>query len=361
MRLYRIVLAVFLTGSSLFAQTEKQRLSLSGLLDTTASCIAGEDSFSAGLEAYASLRLQAKIQDYAVFNAAFNLIAVSGSFLPPASSFVIGENYAAVLELERLSLRLSGEYSNFDAGLMRLAFGYGQVFGPSDFLNPRNPLNPNARARGILGAAFSVYPHDDAKFQIFTAAPKNPALDGNGYRFGLSFDQHWGQASVQALYVFETPRSGSAYGIHRGGLSLKADVVVGLVVDALYRFNPQDVSGIEGLSASAGFDYSFLSGELSLLFEYLYSGSSSETAFSAENPAGFSARHNLYGAVSYRFTDFTNASLAALVGIADKPSFIPLFTIEHNLYQGFTVSLSGQVPIEEAAVGIITLLGRLRF
>jgi hypothetical protein len=339
--------------------------SFSGFLDTRVSMSAGAgDSprFSIGLEEYANMRVQFKIRDSAVFYSAFNLIAISGSDLHNAAllgaanaglypgltgtAFAAGDNYAAALELERLYLRVNSSYADFEAGLMRLAFGYGLVFGPSDFLNPKNPLKPDARLRGILGAAVSAYPTDEAKFLVFAAGPKDPlAAGGEGSFAGLSWDQHWDAVSLQALYAYETPQEQSEQGIHRAGLSLKADLELGLVAEALYVWNPESAFGMEGLSAAAGLDYSLAGGKLYVLAEYLYSGGQSATARSAGNPGGFAERNYLYASASYSFNDYTRGGLACMLGF-DDVSFTPVLSLEHEIFQGLSLSLSAQVPLD---------------
>jgi hypothetical protein len=339
--------------------------SFSGFLDTRVTMSAGaEDSppFSIGLEEYANLRMQFKTRDRMVFYSAFNLIAVSGSDLQNAAllgaantgsypgltgtAFAAGENYAAAVELERLYLRVNSNYADFDAGLMRLAFGYSLVFGPSDFLNPKNPLIPDARLRGILGAAVSVYPSDDTKFLAFAAGPKDPlAAGGEGSFAGVSWDQHWDKASLQAIYAYETPKTNSEWGIHRAGLSLKADLELGIVADALYTWNPEGNFDIGGLSAAGGLDYSLADGKLYVLAEYLYSGEQSATARSAGNLSGFAKRNYLYASATYSFTDSTKGGLACIFGF-DDVSFTPVLSLEHDIIQGLTLSLSAQVPLD---------------
>jgi hypothetical protein len=258
------------------------------------------------------------------------------------------ENYVGSLELERLSVRLNGDYFDVDAGLMRLAFGYGQVFAPADFLNPRNPLFPDARKRGVLAAAVSAYPVDMLKLLVFAASPKDPRNNnGEGALFGLSSDKHWGRASVQALYVFEAPRGNPPQGIHRFGLSFKADLGLGFAGEALYGYKQQAPAGMDALSASAGADYSFFSGRLYALAEYLYNGPDSATAASEENPAGFEHKHYLYGTLLYRFSDYTSVNLSCTAGLADS-SFLPALGFEHTIFQGMTLELSARLPLDRA-------------
>jgi hypothetical protein len=324
-------------------------------------------SFSYGLEEFANLRMQAKVRDRAAFYGALNFIAASGTYawdaarldaantaafpgLTPAA-FVGGENYAAALELERLYFKVSGEKLDFQGGLMRLAFGYGLAFGPTDFLNPRNPLKPDARPRAVLGADLALYPVEELKIQGFTMAPRNPFIEtGSGTLAGLAGEYHGSSVSVQGLYVFEFPRDGAAgntsggetpEGLHRFGLSAKGDLLLGLAAEALYIYDPHARTEEEGLAVSFGADYSFWDGKIYILAEYLYSGDSSSTS-----PAnGFTHNHYFYAQGMYRYSDYTSFSLGCMAGLEDA-SFMPTLGAEHELFQGFTLSLNCQIPLD---------------
>jgi len=331
------------------------QITVSGILDSSVSLQAGAGdapAFSLGVEEFANIRFQSKIRDRAAVYGAVNFIAAAGDYAAnaalaaglTAAAGVAGENYIAGVELERLYFRLNGESADFDGGLMRLPFGYGQVWGSSDFLNPKNPLKPDARPRGILGTALSWYPADELKLLAFYAAPRDAfSREGKGSLVGLSVDKHWDKASVQALYSFETPKDGSEYGVHRAGLSVKADVEAGIVVDALYTYNHEAETGIDGLSFSIGADYSFFGGDLIALAEYLYNGKASSTALGYGG--SFSNNHYLYAGVTWSFNDFTNIS-AALISGFDDVSFTPVITFNHDLFQGATLTVTAQVPMD---------------
>ncbi|MDR2403973.1 MAG: hypothetical protein LBD78_08090 [Spirochaetaceae bacterium] len=401
MKTMRSVLAaavfVFAAAGMVFAEG----LEFSGLLDSTVTLGAGAGEgpgFFCGLEEYANIRMQAKLRDGAAFYGALNLIAAGGTPAVTAaalaagnaaaypgltaSSFAAGENYAAALELERLYFRFNGDYLDFDGGLLRIAFGYGQVFGPSDFLNPKNPLVPDARPRAVLGGTLSAYLLDSLKLQVFGAAPKNPlAPEGGGGLAGLSGDQHWDKASLQVVYAFESPEEGSPQGIHRYGLSFKADLALGFTAELLYTHNPEEHTGLEGLAFSGGADYSFFDGRWYVLAEYLYNGASSSTSARSGNPAGFSGEHFFYTGISWLYDDLSAFTLACLSAFSDL-SFSPVLSAEHELFQGFTLSLSGRFlldrdlfsgdgnrgelgPLPPGASGgsrfILTVRARLRF
>jgi hypothetical protein len=351
------VIVVLTSGPKLPAQG----MTVSGILDTSLSMQVGAGDtpdYSMGFEEYANIRFQSKIRDKAAVYGAVNLIAASGNYAPNAkmvaglgigsslnsTSYVYGENYIAGIELERLYFRLLGETVNFDGGLMRLPFGYGQVWGSSDFLNTRNPLKPDARPRAILGAAFFWYPTEETKLNVFYSAPREPlSQNGEGSFLGLSFDKHWNKASIQTLYCFETPKKDSDYGIHRVGLSIKADLEIGLVIDALYTYNHEAETRLDGLSFSGGVDYSFFDGKLILLAEYLYNG---KTSSSALNYGGsFSNNNYLYTSITLRFNDYTNISAALISGL-DDISFTQVVTYNHDLFQGAVLTITAQVPID---------------
>jgi len=337
------------------------QITVSGIFDSSVSLQAGAGdapAFSYGVEEFANIRFQSRIRDKAVFYGAVNLLAASGDYAANAglmaanaggspfdtTAYIAGDNYIVAIELERLYFRLNGEYVDFDGGLMRLPFGYGQVWGPSDFLNPKNPLKPDARLRGILGSSVSWFPVDELKLLAFFAAPRDAlSREGKGSLVGLSLDRHWEAASVQALYSFETPKDGSEYGIHRAGLSVKVDLEVSLFIDALYTYNHEAETEVDGLSFSAGADYSFFDGNLIILAEYLYNGEASSTALM--HGGSFTNNHYLYTGVTWRFNDFTNIS-AALISSFDDVSFTPLVTFNHELFQGATLTVSAQVPMD---------------
>ncbi|MCL2832048.1 MAG: hypothetical protein FWD78_02660 [Treponema sp.] len=334
---------VWLTAAAaIYGQT-----SLSGTLDSTLNYtfLADSPHNSFGLQEFANIRLRIKTGDYGSIYAAFNAAAVTGNFAANPS-YIQGENYAAVLEPERLYFRVNGDYVDAEAGLLRLNFGYGQVWGPSDFLTSRSPLSANARPRGVLGLDFSVYPTDTMKLLFFAAAPKSPAqITGGGYTPGLTLDKHWDMASLQLLYSYQTPLAGFDYGLHMFGFSLKADLEVGLVADALYVLNTAAPDGIEGLSASAGFDYSFLGGDFYTLWEYLYSGSASVSSASGYGTGVLLNHHYLYGSLIYRINDYTRTGISS-VYCFDSPSFFNSAFIQYEIYQGFTLSLNLRLPAD---------------
>lgn len=342
---------IFLAVSGLYAQT-----AINGILDSTVSLQAGAGDASAflfGIEEYANIRFQSRIRDRAVVYGAVNLIAAAGNYAENAASISVytsGENYMAGIELERLYFRLNFETADFDGGLFRLPFGYGQVWRPSDFLNHGNPLKPDARPLGILGGALSWFPLDDIKLLVFCTAGRDPfSRDGSGMFTGFSLDLHFNKASVQTLYSFETPKTSSAgqvsskNGIHRAGLSVKADVEVGLVMDVLYSYNHEQGTELDGLSFSFGTDYSVFDGNLIVMAEYLYNGETSST--SRMGGGSFINEHYLYTGLTWRFNDFTNAGIA-LISSLDDVSFTPIITFNHDLFQGAVLTLTAQIPLD---------------
>jgi len=342
-----LVLFILILISGVSAQT-----TFSGVLDSAVSMIAGAgDSpyFSFGFEEYANLRFQSRLREGATIYGAVNLLAAAG--IPAVSLAGMGyninsENFAAAIELERLYFRLRTEHLDFNGGLMRLPFGYGQVWGPSDFLNPRNPVKPDARPRAVLGASVTWYPINELKLLGFFSAPRDAfETEGKGSGFGISMDRHWDKASVQALYSFEIPFSAnsSKYGIHRAGLSVKADIIIGFVMDVLYTYNHEAKTELDGLSFSAGFDYSFLDGNLIVLAEYLFNGEKSST--SVYGGGSFFNNHYLYTGFTYSFNEFTNMSLG-LISCFDDVSFMPAVTVNHEMFQGVTLTISAQAPMD---------------
>ncbi|MCL2411685.1 MAG: hypothetical protein FWC97_08590 [Treponema sp.] len=343
-----LVLFVFI---NLGINSISAQMVFSGITESTAAMnIGAGDSpfFSNGFEQFANLRFQSRLREGGTFLGALNFIAASGTFSDGLADFgnpiTITENFVAAIELERLHFRLRGEHLDFDGGLMRLPFGYSQVWGSSDFLNPRNPLKPDARPRGILGTALTWFAHDDLRLSAFYAAPRNALnSDGSGSLFGVSAERHWRRASAQTLYSFETPDTGSSWGIHRAGFSLKADVRIGLIIDALYTYNHTERTELDGLSLSIGADYSFFDGNLIVIAEYLFNGRSSSTALGFGGD--FSNNHYLSTSFLWRFNDFTNMNVALISGLEDL-SFTPIISFNYEMFQGVILSVSAQVPLD---------------
>ena len=359
---------------------------MSGIVETRASGAAltdyGEGVGAAyGVEQYANLRLKARIGEKGTVYAATNLIAAAGDRVADTAAFAVGENYAAALELERLYYRIEGETFDAQAGLMRLAFGFGQAFRPTDFLAPPNPLLPDARPRGVLGATAMAYPRDGWKAGAFSVAPADPAeRDGDGLVAGVSADYHADRASLQVLYAAEA----ASRPVHRFGLSVKAEAGAAVVLDALYvldgeaaatgRWYDRDWTAFRGLEASLGADYSVLDGKLYLLAQYLYHGGgaldpgddldglyeSGAGAWSDAAPAArklrqdipiaeLNRRNYLYATASYRWNDYTSTALSCVASLDDL-SFSPLASVEHQPFQGMTLAFSLRVPLDGRAL-----------
>ncbi|GHT85772.1 hypothetical protein FACS1894137_10480 [Spirochaetia bacterium] len=328
----------------------------SGVSNTTLSAGAGTGDlpdFYWGLEEYANLRLKKSLGEHGSVYMAFNLIAAGGvsalalqtspfGFSTSDNSGGVNSNYAAAMELERLYVHLTGEKIAFDGGLMRLAFGYGNVFSPTDYFNPKNPLYPDARQRAVLGANFIVYPTDMLHLQFFGVSPKDPLkIDGEGLSGGLSVENHWKKASAQLLYSIEAARTPA----HNFGLSLKADLPVGLIADILWTYRQEESASIEGLAASAGLDYTFsiATHTVYVLAEYLYKGDKSKMT-------GYANHHYLYGAGKFSVDDYRSFTLGALAGF-ETPSVVPLVSFSTDLFQGAALTLQAQIPCGEGEFG----------
>ena len=352
---FLIYIVVIFAAAGLFAQD------WSGVMDSTVSYSKGAGSVanhSFGIEQFVNLRLRVRTREMATFNASFNLIAATGHnalTLAASNPMLVGENYAATMEIERLFVRIVGEEIDTELGLLRMNFGYGQVWGSTDFLNPRNPMAINARPRGVLGINSSYYPTDTLRIMGFISAPSDPLqYSGGGYTPGILLEQHWDTASLQAFYAYETPIYGITgstardLGIHSLGASLKFDLELGFVIDALYRYNPRNSGILSGLSLGAGFDYSFMGGDLIVIAEYLYNGSQSITA--KDYGGNWQNRNYLYASALYRIDDFRSLSLAAMMSIDDH-SFMPMATFNYDVFQGFSVNIAVQVPLDRKSFG----------
>lgn len=300
------------------------------------------DSASWRAEQYANLRLRSALGEAGTFRAAFNVAAATGSAGPG------GGGYAASVEVERLYASFAAEAFDLDLGLTRLAFGYGQAWSPCDFLAARNPAKPDARPRGVLAAVLAAYPADGLDARFFAAVPADPAApsfaDGRGAAFGAAADFNGRLGSAQGLYAFRAETGAAADGEHLFGLSLKGDLVLGFFADALWTFEAgADREFLRGLRASAGADYSFFDGKLVLLAQYLYEGAAEGL------PAGIGAArpdvHHLFASAAWRADDYTTAVLSAVGGV-DGRSALASVSVSHEIVQGATIVLDGDLPLD---------------
>lgn len=351
------ILILFLMSISVFAQKNRD-FAFSGVFESSVSANAGAGDakdVSYGIEEYANIRMQKNIGDKATFFSAVNLIAAAGDYAlimaaDTNANVWAKKNYAAAIELERLYFKLRGKNLNFDGGLQRIPFGYGQVFKSSDFLNPYNPIRPDARPTAVLGGALSWFSPKIEEFKIlsFATAGRNP-FEQDGGLAGISAEKHWNRASAQLLYSFEHsdsafPATSSNPFIHRAGMSLKADLELGFVLDMLYTHNKEIDKKADGLSFSGGFDYSFFDAKLLVLAEYLYNGAASST--SVAGGGNFSNKNYVYAGATWLFSSFTNAGIA-LISSIDDSSFLPIITFNHELFQGATLALTAQIPMDK--------------
>jgi hypothetical protein len=311
-------------------------VSFSGLFDIKAGGgLSNTGASFSRFESFANLRLREAAKENVVFYAAFNAQAALRKAAPAGTE-------AALFEVERLYLHWTEERWGLDAGLMPLHFGYGQVFAPSDFLIKRNPIIPDARAQGVAGAALYQYPHDAVKITAFSLFPVDKQVDEwQEHHFGAVFEARVAAVNVQAIYALETPSTQNENGVHFFGGSVKWDAAIGLIADGLYRYDPSRASGLEGLAASAGADYSIE--KVYLLAEYLYNGKNSATHRTAGGL--FAGRNFVDALLRWTVSDLTNVTLQGLMSLDDR-SLLPSLTFAHDLAQGFTLSLTAQAPLD---------------
>ncbi len=327
---------------------------LSGVAETTA--FAGHSPLGgwySGFEQFANVRLTAPVGEIGTFNAAANLLASAGT----------ENSFSAEGEFERLYVSFRAGRFDVDAGLMRVPFGYAHAFRPTDILNAANPLHPDARLAGVLGALGAWYVGEETRLAAFVsdraavdaydeAGSVDPLSDpGSRPLGGLMFETHSPRYSAQVLLAARAPESDATVPEIRAGASLKVEAVVGLVADALLFTDGTTAPSARGASswvkAAVGADYSFLDGELYVLGQYYYNG--------ARVPAGevsdFYRRHYLFANLLWKASDYTRAGLSALVSLEDG-SFAPTLDFEHDLTRGVVLSAEGRAFIDAGDLGL---------
>jgi hypothetical protein len=326
-------------------------------------------------EEYSNLRVKAFVGEKAVVNVAANLIASSGD----------ASDLSLDAEIERLYFSVGGEKLDFDAGLMRLPFGFGQGFRPVDAYAKPNPLYPDARYRGVLAAAATAYPAESVKLSAFFvdgddalhARGSLPLARVNRPSAGASAEIHLPALSAQSLFIYDLPEKPDARTRTRIGASLKFDLVAGFALDALYTIPEYSRDADECLEAAIGADWSFDSGKFYLFAQYFYNGDggleTDDGAPSVDADPVFAGKHYATGSASWHASDYTTLSGGVTVALDDR-SLVPTFGISHEPFQGMTVSLDLRSPLALGAGndgefgpersrsrGSATLGGKLKF
>ena len=339
----------------------------SGVVESNAKAAAGNGrEFLWEMEQFANIRRMAEDGENTVFLVALNASAVS------ANDRELGTG----AEVERLYVSIRSGMNDIDAGYMRIPFGYGQAFRPTDILNPPDPLFPEARPRGVLGALWAAYPSDSLKIQLFGADRNDPFKPYPGYSTpvgGASGEIHTPELSFQFLFALQGQKENSADPPVAGyyGFSLKFDAVAGFTVEALLSRTDRDAGFNEQLQFAAGVDYSLLRGKLYLLAQYYFNGKGyldaddklSDLYGTAEweklSPgervpvpgfADYYRKHYLFTSAAYAASDYTRITLDLLAALEDG-SFLPAVTAEHEPVQGMTLSLTARVPLDMHTLG----------
>ncbi len=346
---FALAVLVFLLPSPVPAEPPGG-VKISGVAETTA--LAGHSPLTgwfSGLEQFANVRLTAPVGEAGTFNAAANLLASAGSERPLSTDG----------ELERLYLSFRAERFDVDMGLMRIPFGYGLAFRPTDILNASNPLYPDARLSGVLGVIGSWYLGEETRLAAFysdRAADDAYAADGaadppakieSRPLGGILCETHSPRYSAQTLLALRVPESGSRNPETRAGISLKVSSGVGLVVDSLLYHGGAGPLAVQGnrswLKASVGADYTLLDGDLYVLAQYYFNGE--DVRASGDRTLDYSQRHYLYASSLWKASPYTRFSASALVSLEDG-SFVPILKAEHDVTRGVVLSAEGRAYLD---------------
>ncbi len=312
----------------------------------------GESSSAWRFSQGANLRFRAAAGEKGTVNGSFNLLAWSADAPEPtvnlaayggADPDALRTNLSVSAEVERLYLTLRGESADLDAGLMRMAFGYAPAFRPTDVINPPNPLFPDARPRGVLGAALTAYPAATAKLRAFAASRSGEEGESSPRPLlGLSGDLNASRLSVQPVYFLRLPETFGRRGDQYAGLSLKAEAGAAFTLEALWTDERRDAGFGESVSCALSADWSAFDAKLYLLAQYLWNGPGAE---GINGTAALGGRQYLFSTASWQWDDYTNIGLSALGNLEDG-SMAPALTLTHEPFQGMKVTLTGRVFLD---------------
>lgn len=286
-----------------------------------------------GFEEFANLRMSAIVGEYAKVYAAVNCRAVSLFDAPAEFSG----------EIERLYGAFRFDSADIEAGLFRLAFGFGQSlsgFRPTDLFSTGNPLNRSERPKGVLGGRLAWYPADFAKLQVFSVdALPHEAFAGAQRNLpvsGASAEAHLSAFSVQAVGFYNPPHAFGRNPLFRTGLSIKTDLVCTWTAEALVRFDDSNDSIADRSEAAFGADYSLSDGSILLFVQVFHSGARAVDLGTAT--------------LVWRQSDYTSWTAACTVSLGDL-SALAYAVFTHEPFQGSTLSVSAELPLDGTVFG----------
>lgn len=364
-----VVFVFFLPLSLLNAQ---EGFFLSGIAESRVGTLLNTgEAWEFGAEQYGNFRISTPVGERGKLYASFNVLATSN---PDTGIDTQGE-------LERLYTVLTFDTVDLSLGLMRIPFGYGTGFRPTDIINPQNPLFPDSRLRGVLASLIAWYPRDDLQIRGFAVQRSNDYFGGQSISiygeslFGFSVDQHNSFFSIQGLVLTTIPANEADESLFHFGISLKFDVGVGLAFDALVTTDGSTgfAEGRDNAAFTAAFgcDYSIHGGKLFFLAQYLYTSAgilSSKESVSdllEEGGAGsgelsslsyqtsgvnFIRRHYGYLSMLYNHSDYARLQFSLIVSLTDASVF-PSIRHEIEPVQAVTLVSVIAVPLDQTVFG----------
>jgi hypothetical protein len=316
------------------------------------------------LEQYANFRMDVDVNDSTTVYTAVNANAAATS----------RDELTTGAELERLYFLVRTDTADFYSGYMRIPFGYGQAFRPTDIFNPPNPLFPDARPKGALGALVALYPFGDWKIQLFGADRTNPYEVYDDYNrpiAGSSGEIHTSEISSQTLYAVQSPEQHESNLYHYFGQSFKFDLVAGFAIDTLYAYDSRGSLTTDELEFAFGADYSILDGDIYFLLQYFFNGDGIlesdqnlddlygtdqwrdipiEERYPIDGYSDFYRRHYIYFSTQYLYDDYTRFT-NAIVFAPEDGSWQPALSAEHEPFQAMLLSLTLRFPLDPDVFG----------
>jgi hypothetical protein len=349
----------------------------------------GGGLFSQGWSNLANLRYKAVVNEGLSFSVSANISAESGFY---AQSQAAGVG----IELERLFFKAGSEWLEVEAGLLRIPRGYGYVFSPMDLFNVRDPTNsldPQARPAGKWGVHATFFAGDMWKIELFGLAPDDLLEKGPwGSKLGAASTFSLGKVNVDTLSSVFLPSL--EYGVDPAsrslppytnndftevaGFAVKADVEIGLYVEAVYRienrsfaegsYYGKDLAWYRGLEAVLGADYTIT--DLYLMAEYLFYGpghvdwgESLDALYTSPdwknlspagrpalldlsmNPLAFAHHDYLFLMSRYSPAQDLSVGVSCLAGLDDLSALFTVFG-EYEVVQGLTLQASALFPVD---------------
>ncbi|KIM10870.1 MAG: hypothetical protein KU37_09105 [Sulfuricurvum sp. PC08-66] len=263
--------------------------------------------------------------------------------IPFETSIKLGDDAYDRLKLYRAQLRYEDTLHALDAGLIRVPFGVGRVWTPTDMFNPLNSLSLESGIRApVLGAHYTYALSPTAFIEGVVSIQES-----NTTKYALRLKGNIGIGDIALLGVAEANRTLIGYEaegeLFSTGIEMRSE-------GGFFTYIPTNTTYFKGI---LGADYTFESG-LSLIGEYLYNQTDSSikaytTAIQRQyfrDVIGHANRHYASAMAMYAPTTLLTTMVMVMTHLGDGSGMV-VPSISYSLSDESTLNVGGFIAFGE--------------